>query len=244
MFNLNEGLLHYVYPTAEYVLNYPPLVLIPAILGICLISYLLGSINSAMIISRMLYGEDVRTRGSGNAGMTNMLRNYGKGAAGLTLLFDLLKTVISIFIAGTVFGFQYVGGVSISDFCYVAGIFAMLGHIFPVYYNFRGGKGVLVASTMALMLSPIVFAILFLLFVAIVYLSRYVSLGSVTVGVLYPVVLSGYFSFTFNGTPMPAFTALSSIVLAIIIVWCHRKNLKRISERTENKISFGKKSGT
>jgi glycerol-3-phosphate acyltransferase PlsY len=171
-----------------------------------------------------------------------MLRNYGKGAAGLTLFFDLLKTVISIFIAGIVFGFQYVGGVSISDFCYVAGIFVMLGHIFPLYYNFRGGKGVLVASTMALMLSPVVFAMLLLLFVAIVYLSRYVSLGSVTVGVLYPVVLSGYFSFTFGGTPMPAFTALSSIVLAIIIVWCHRKNLKRISERTENKISFGKKS--
>ena len=99
MFNLNEGLLHYVYPTVEYVLNFPPRVLIPAILGICLISYLLGSVNSAIIISRMLYGEDVRTRGSGNAGMTNMLRNYGKGAAGLTLLFDLLKTVISIFIA-------------------------------------------------------------------------------------------------------------------------------------------------
>lgn len=241
MYSLNKGLLQYLYPTVEYVLDYPPFALILSILGVCLVAYLLGSINSAIIISRIFYHEDVRTKGSGNAGMTNMLRNYGGKAAAMTLAGDLLKTVIAVFIAGGVFGFQYVAGVSTSDFCYVAGIFAMLGHIFPIYYKFKGGKGVLVASTMALVLSPIVFLILFALFFGIVYLSRYVSLGSVTVGVLYPVVLHGYFAFTFGGSPMPAFVALSAIVIAIVIVWSHRQNLKRISEHKENKISFGKK---
>ena len=241
MFNLNLGLLQGIYQDAHSILEMPPVVVIPAILGVCIISYLLGSINSAIIISKVLYGEDVRTKGSGNAGMTNMLRNYGKGAAGLTLLGDLLKTAIAIFISAIFFGFQYVGGVSVSEFCYVSGVMAMLGHVFPVYYKFKGGKGVLVSSVTALILSPWVFLIMFLLFVFIVYLSRYVSLGSVTGAVLYPVLMKGYFALRFGGAPMPFLVTFSTIVIAVFIVWCHRQNLKRISNRTENKISFGKK---
>ena len=124
-------------------------------------SYLLGSINSSIIISKVLYRDDIRKHGSGNAGMTNMLRTYGKGAAGLTLLGDMMKTALAVLLAGILFGFNYVGGVSVGDgYCYVAGLFAVLGHIFPVYYGFKGGKGVLVTSTMALILTPIPFAFL------------------------------------------------------------------------------------
>ena len=94
---------------------------------------------------------------------------------------------------------------------------------------------------MALILSPIPFLVLFLFFVLIVATSKYVSLGSVTVAVLYPVVLNGYFKIAFPTVPMPGLAALSSIVLAILIVWCHRANLSRISNKTEHKISFGKK---
>ena len=125
--------------------------------------------------------------------------------------------------------------------CYLAGLFAVLGHIFPIYYKFKGGKGVLVTSTMALVLTPIPFLILFVLFVLVVWMSRYVSLGSVIVAMLYPILLHGFFSVRFNGLTMPPLTAISTITLAIIIVWCHRANLERISNRTENKISFGKK---
>ena len=142
-------------------------------------AYLLGSINSAIILSKVFYGDDIRRHGSGNAGTTNMLRTYGGKAAILTLVFDMLKTVIAIFIAGILFGFQYLAAISVSQELYVAGLFAVLGHIFPIYYRGKGGKGVLCAATMGLMLSPIAFAILILLFVAIVWITKYVSLGSV-----------------------------------------------------------------
>ena len=235
---MNQGLLLTLFPDGIPVLVY--CIALFLTLGV---AYLLGSVNSAIIVSKTFYGEDIRTKGSGNAGMTNMLRNYGGRAAVLTLVGDVMKTVLAVFIAGSVFGFLYVprAVVSISYICYLAGLFAVLGHVFPIYYNFKGGKGVLATSTVALMLSPFVFLILFAIFVLIVWTSKYVSLGSVTVAALYPVALNGYFSFCFGQGSMHGLTALSTILLAILIVWCHRANLQRISQRTENKLSFGKK---
>ena len=239
MFNLNEGILAAIFTEANYWAEMPWYAVVPAIIGVCAVAYLLGSVNSAIIISKIFYGEDVRTKGSGNAGTTNMLRNYGGVAALGTLLGDMLKTAISIAIAGIVFGFGYAGAISVSEMCYVAGLFSIIGHVFPAYYGFKGGKGVLSTATMVLILSPIVFAILIALFILVVYFSIYVSLGSVLAASLFPVVLNGYFG-VFE-VPMPGLMALSSILLAILIVWCHRSNLVRISNRTENKLSFGKK---
>lgn len=205
-------------------------------------SYLLGSINSAIIISKSLYHDDIRKHGSGNPGLTNMLRTYGKGAAGLTLLGDISKTLLSIFVSAIFFGFNYVGAISTGDgMCYIAGLFAVIGHISPIYYGFKGGKGVLTTAVMALVLSPIVFGILFLLFAGIVAISRYVSLGSVTTAILYPVLIHGYFTVVFGGGTTPGLAALASVIIAILIVWCHRGNLQRISDRTERKLSFKKK---
>ena len=202
-------------------------------------AYLLGSINSAIIVSKTIYREDIRSYGSGNAGLTNVLRTYGKGAAALTLVGDMLKTALAILVAGILLGFSYSNGISIGNgYCYLAGLFAVIGHIFPVYYGFRGGKGVLATSTMALILTPIEFLILLALFVGVVFASKYVSLGSVCAATLLPVLVSGYVKFL--GLPTPALMMLSLIILAIFIVWCHRENLKRISDRTERKISFGK----
>ncbi len=219
----------------------PALALFGSLFAVLCASYLLGSINSAILFSRLVYHDDIRNHGSGNGGMTNMLRTFGLKAAGLTLLGDLLKTALSITLAGFVFGFAYVGGISIQGYCYLAGLFSVLGHIFPIYYKFNGGKGVLVTSGMALILTPLPFLILLLIFIAVVAASKYVSLGSVTVAVLYPVLMNGVFSVIFE-LPMPAEMAISVIALAIIIVWCHRENLKRISDRTERKISFKKKN--
>lgn len=242
--NLNEGLLAYLLKGNLVSTEFFPALYALLIVSVILVSYLLGSVNTAIIISKLIYKDDVRRHGSGNAGMTNMLRTYGKGAAGLTLLGDLMKTVIAIFVAAIFFGFNYVAGVSTGDgVCYIAGLFVVVGHIFPIYYKFKGGKGVLATASMALILSPVPFLILFLIFALIVGTSKYVSLGSVTVAVLYPVVLSAYFKFLFAEIErsLPGFTALASILLAILIVWCHRGNLSRISNRTEHKISFGKK---
>ena len=234
--NLNTGLLAYLFPDGCRAI-----VLFGSLFVVLLASYLLGSINSAILFSKLIYKEDIRTKGSGNGGMTNMLRSFGGKAALLTLAGDLGKTAISIFLAGFVFGFHYFQGVSVMGFCYLAGLFAVLGHVFPLYYGFKGGKGVLVTSTMALILTPVPFLILFGVFAAIFALSHYVSLGSVSVAVLYPVVLNGYFLTILNGR-MPGEIALSTIILACLIVWCHRENLKRIGERTEKKTYLKKRA--
>ena len=242
--NLNEGLLTYIAKSGfENPMTYYLMMIAFALISFAC-AYLLGSVNSAIIISNAIYKNDVRKHGSGNPGLTNMLRTFGKGAAGLTLLGDMLKTVLAILICAFFFGFNYVAGISTGDgFCYIAGLFAVIGHVFPIYYKFKGGKGVLATSTMALMLSPVPFLILLAVFAIIVAITKYVSLGSVTVATLYPVCINGYFKVVFSTAPRqePGLCALATIILAILIVWCHRENLKRISDRTERKISFKSK---
>ena len=242
MFNINEGgLLFYIFRDGiseawHYYAAYISFVLITI-----LAAYLFGSINSAIIISKSLYGDDIRKYGSGNAGMTNMLRTYGLGAAGLTLLGDILKTVFAIVVAGVLFGFGYAGAISTTPECYIAGLFTVMGHIFPLYYGFKGGKGVLATATVALVLSPVPFALLITVFVIMVWASKYVSLGSVTGAVLYPVAVNGYFIVMFGQHSTPGIISLTTIFIAVIIVWKHWGNLQRISNRTERKISFKKK---
>lgn len=238
--SLQYGLIHYLFDTKILPADIYGFVLIAATLIVIVASYLLGSINSAIIISKLVYRDDVRRHGSGNPGTTNMLRTFGGKAALLTLIGDMAKTALSILLAGFVFGFYYIGGISMHDgFCYVAGLFSILGHVFPIYYKFKGGKGVLSTATMALILSPIPFLVLLAIFAALVFWTKYVSLGSVSAAVLYPVVISA--TFKILGQPEGGLIALSTIIVAILIVWCHRANLVRISNRTENKISFGKK---
>lgn len=206
-------------------------------IALAAVAYLLGSINSAVLFSRLFFGADVRTKGSGNAGLTNMFRVYGKGAAGLTLLGDILKTVLSMLIAGVFFGFHYVSGISVGYACYIAGLFCVIGHIKPIYYGFRGGKGVLCCATMVLILAPIVFLILFAAFSLIVYVSRYISLGSIVVAGLLPITLQAYMQTAANDKYDP-FVVLFGFVMAVIIVVCHRANLGRLWRHEENKFSF------
>jgi glycerol-3-phosphate acyltransferase PlsY len=123
---------------------------------------------------------------------------------------------------------------------YIAGFFAVIGHVYPIYYGFKGGKGVLCTAAMALVLTPVEFGILLLLFVLVVYTSKYISLGSVSVAVLYPVAVHAHL--TVLGLPENGVMALITILLAIFIVYCHRENLKRISEGTERKFSIKKNS--
>ena len=208
--------------------------------------YLLGSINTSILISKLVYREDIRKFGSGNAGMTNMLRTYGIGAAAGTFIGDLLKTVIAVLIPGIIFGFQFVDietgyycGVSVQPFCYLAGLCAVIGHIFPIYHKFKGGKGVMTTITMAILLSHGPMLPLFILFVIMLLIFRYMSLSSVTLAALYPVALSAWFGFFVGG--LDGVIAASSIAIAVLVVWSHRENLKRISNKTERKVTFGKR---
>ena len=251
MFNLNEGLVYYISTLGINVTQFT-LILVSFTLVSMLTGYLLGSVNSAIVVSRLLYRDDIRKYGSKNAGLTNMLRTYGKAAAGLTLLGDFLKTAISVFIGGILGGFCYIGGISYGGltsggipFTYIAGFFSIIGHVWPIFYKFKGGKGVLCTAVMALILNPFEFCILILLFILVVGTTKYVSLGSVTVAMLYPVAVSGHIKFlSAINSALPGqsgIMALITILIPIFIVYCHRENLKRISQGTERKLSIGSK---
>lgn len=209
------------------------------ILVVVIASYLLGAVNSAIVVSRTLYKEDIRTQGSGNAGMTNMLRTYGKGAAFLTWFGDMLKTVLSIVLAAIVFGFNYKNGISLNGICYLAGLSAVFGHVFPIYYGFKGGKGVLVTAIMALLVCPPIFVAFMSTFIIIVAISRYVSLASCIVASLFPVAVSLYS--VFLGGRLEPLTVFATVILGAFIVWCHRSNIQRLKAGNEKKISIGKK---
>jgi len=216
------------------------LLLVLMVLASAIFSYILGSLSSAIIVSKALYKEDIRTHGSGNAGLTNMLRTFGKKAGILTLLGDMLKTALAILFTAILLGFEYKNGISLSGYCYLSGLCAVLGHVFPIFYGFKGGKGVLVTATMALVLTPACFAILFTLFLIILAISRYVSLGSIVVASLFPVSIVLYTVFICNATPS-IMTIVSTVFLGGFIVWCHRSNIGRLLAGNEKKFSIGKK---
>lgn len=201
-------------------------IVVAALLFSALFGYLVGSLNFALILSKLVYKDDVRLHGSGNAGATNMLRTYGTKAGVLTLILDGVKGAISV-LAGMILMGE--GG------AYLAGLFCILGHIFPIYYKFRGGKGVVVAAVTILTLEPTVFVFLLALFILIVAWSKYISLGSVICAFFFP-LLQNAFSQS-NG-----FLSITvSVLIAVIIIVMHRSNIKRLMNRTENKIKFGKK---
>ncbi len=191
------------------------------------VPYLLGSVNPAIIFSRLFFHDDIREHGSGNAGTTNTLRTYGKRMAALILFLDFLKAVIAVAVGYLILPYQLGGGA-------IAGIFVILGHTFPIYYGFRGGKGVACLAGVILMLSPISFAILLSLFIAIVAMTKFVSLGSIMCAMLWPVIHYAFY-------PIQAWTTIASIVIMMIVVVMHRENIKRLLTGKESKISFKKK---
>lgn len=202
------------------------------------IPYLLGSLNFGLIISDKKYHDDIRNHGSGNAGTTNMLRTYGKRAAALTMLGDMLKAVIAVALGylilnlnvtsadGTASAYDPLGAA-------IAGLFVMLGHMFPCFFRFKGGKGVATAAMVILMIHPISFVICLLVFVIIVVGTKFVSLGSIMGLILYPVILNAFEPS--RGSNMFA------IIMAVLVVWAHRENIKRLLAGKESKISLGKK---
>ena len=196
-----------------------------AFLGCAIIAYLLGSINCGVIISKDRYGKDIRESGSGNAGTTNMFRTYGKKAAALTFIGDVLKTAAAI-IVGRVF-LGYLGA-------FIAGFFCILGHAYPIFFKFKGGKGVVCISTMCLLTNPGVFLIMLGIFLIVLFGFKMVSLASVMIMVIYPFVL-------FNiGSKGPGLHVALGALCAWFIVYLHRENIKRIYNHKESTISFGK----
>ena len=208
--------------------------------GTALLCYLLGSLNTSIIASRLVFGDDVRRHGSGNAGLTNMLRTYGVKGAVLTLVGDILKTALSVVVGGLLLGLQYQGPFAVGFGGYLGVFFCMLGHTFPVYYRFKGGKGVLCAAVGLGILTPVVMGVCLLVFAIIVAFTRYVSLGSIVSAAMYPLFLNVLFKVFYTSTP-PAHVMLISFAAAVMIIWMHRTNIVRLWHGEENKFSFRSK---
>ena len=194
------------------------------IISAALAAYLIGSVSSAVIISKAVYGEDIREHGSGNAGATNMMRIHGKKAGAAVLLCDFSKGLICIAAAKLLVVYGGAPWVTV----FVAGFFAQLGHTFPVFFGFRGGKGVATAAGAAFAIMPLTALLLFALFAVIVGAFRFVSLASGICAALYP--LLAYF---LNGKEYFIFAACCSALMALK----HIPNFIRLLDGRESKIS-------
>lgn len=195
-----------------------------------LVAYTLGSLNFALILSKRMYGEDIREFGSKNAGTTNMARTYGKKAALLTILGDIAKGIVAVVVGSFLMG-ATLGG-------YFAGLMCVIGHVFPVFYGFRGGKGVATAAAVILVVNPIVFLVVLGVFVLTVLLTRYVSLGSCLAAAIFPFMTYQFIAFKL---PDWGYAFLCSFLMAILVICKHHTNLRRLANGTESKFAFKKK---
>ncbi len=207
-----------------------------------LIAYAIGSVNFSVIFSKKFAGFDVREKGSGNAGATNMLRSVGKGAAVLTLICDILKGVVAISIA------MIIGNI-IKDsnkelLVQIAGIAVVIGHTFPIFFGFKGGKGVATSLGILLMSNWQIGLICLVFALVLMILTRMVSLGSCAAAVLFPVLTlfinDNYMVLTEGKNGNTYF--VYSVILAIIVLFNHRTNIQRILNGTENKLGIKNKN--
>lgn len=203
---------------------------------VTIIAYLLGSISFSVIISKKMAGFDVRQKGSGNAGTTNVLRSVGKKAAIFTLVFDILKGVLAIL-------FAYIAGLIFKDkidralLVQLAGIAVIIGHTFPIFFNFKGGKGIATALGVLLITNWNIGLICLVFALVLMALTRIVSLGSIVAAVLFPVlvIFMPHTAYLVDGNYI-----VYSILIAALVIYNHRANVKRLLEGKENKLDFSK----
>lgn len=207
---------------------------------IAIIAYLIGSINFSVILSKKMAGFDVRQKGSGNAGTTNMLRSVGKKDAAITLICDILKGVVSIGIAilvGYLFNAQ-----NKSILVQIAAIAVVIGHTFPIFFGFKGGKGVATSLGVLIMTNWQIGLICLAIAIIIMAITKMVSLGSCMAAIAFPLLT--YFAANIFENAYIVKEGSSyfvySIILAVIVLFNHRSNIKRIITGKENKLSFKK----
>ena len=193
-------------------------------------SYLLGNLNGAVIVSSLLSHDDVRSHGSGNAGLTNYVRSYGAKTALLVIAIDTGKAVLACFASGLLLlsGYSYQVGVALG------GLFVILGHIFPALLGFKGGKGILSGVTVALMMDWKIGLFVFSIFLAVYFLTHYVSLGSILSSGSF-----GFIYFLFHREYL--FPILVGFAMSIMLVWMHRSNIVRLVKGEERKTYYFKK---
>ena len=203
--------------------------LILVVVIVLVASYFLGCFNGAVIVSKYILRDDIRKHGSGNAGLTNFHRTFGGGLTFAVILCDVLKAVFAMLLGSWLFSWNPVLGK------YFAGLFCLLGHMFPCMFHFKGGKGILSGGTIAIMLDWRLALLVWGGFLLLTILTRYVSLGSVYAAAAFPV---GTWLFVSRD---PLIMAMA-VFLGILIIWMHRTNIRRLLKGEENKLSFHKKS--
>ena len=219
------------------------------------IAYLIGSINPAILITRLATGKDIRTMGSGNAGFTNVLRSVGKGPAVATIACDYLKGIVAVLIGWWIFsGLTVTNEVSPAEYVkygrYLAGVFVIIGHAFPLYFGFKGGKGVVTANALMLVVDWRVFLMILGTFLIIFFCTKIISLGSIAGAALYPVytLLITYFCDYLPNLATPnelrfRFVLISTgcaFVVGLMVIIMHRENLKRLFNGEEKRIKAKK----
>ena len=203
---------------------------------VILVAYLLGSISFSVIISKKMAGFDVREKGSGNAGATNVLRSVGKKAAVLTLLCDCLKGVVAVLFA-VIVG-KIASNTDKALLVQLAGIAVVIGHTFPIFFGFKGGKGVATSLGVLLVTNWQIGLICLVFALVLMALTKMVSMGSVGAAILFPVLVL-FIKTNFIVTEGSGYL-IYSIILAVLVAFNHRSNIKRILNGTENKLNFKK----
>lgn len=220
---------------------------------VALVGYILGSVNFSIIVTKKLNNNaDIRNMGSGNAGFTNVLRSVGKSAAIITFLGDISKSATAIFLGRLIFGLNK--SVNIPYFyvfqcgAYVAGVFCVIGHIYPCFFKFRGGKGVLTLFAMIFFIDIRVFGILLAVFLISLLFTRIVSLSSIVVAVCFPVVtlIIGLLFDCSVGDDAVSIdyivaTALIAFFMSMLVLYRHMSNIKRLIKGEEKRIFLKKK---
>lgn len=209
--------------------------------AIAIISYLLGSIPWGLVISKKFFGFDIRTKGSGNMGSTNVMRVLGVKWGLIVQVLDILKGVAAVYVASVLgSGLTFPNATNFQDITIIkfgAGFVAVLGHIFTVFAGFRGGKGINTALGMLIAIAPIELAIAIGVFMLVLFLSGYVSLGSIIAGITVPSAL--FVRYNFYGIHIPGYHFLiyAFILLSLVVIYTHRTNIKRLIEGRENQFA-------
>ena len=204
---------------------------------VTIIAYLIGSVNFSVLISKKMAGFDVRDKGSGNGGTTNVLRTVGKKAAALTLIADILKGIVAVLIA---WGIKKTMRENVNGAILVqlAGFAVVVGHTFPVFFGFRGGKGIATSLGILLLLNWQIGLICLVFAIALMAVTRMVSLGSISAAVLFPILTI----FIHDNYLVSGNYIVFGIAMAAFVIYNHRANIRRIMSGTENKLQFTTKS--